>query len=137
MKNYITNQKNEKNDYLFNIFKAIFKKEDDKYFKSIEKLKRLLALEYSTLDETKEINPIFVINLFLNCNKNISDFFSVKKKIIRTCKNCKNEIHSNENENSITFDMIKIGKEIFNLSLDGFGKFNKNKNKEIDLYCDK
>ena len=137
LKNYITKQKNEKNDYLFNIFKAIFKKEDDKYFKSIEKLKRLLALEYSTLDETKEINPIFVINLFLNCNKNISDFFSVKKKIIRTCKNCKNEIHSNENENSITFDMIKIDKEIFNLSLDGFGKFNKNKNKEIDLYCNK
>ena len=30
-----------------------------------------------------------------------------------------------------------MGKKIFNLSLDGFGKYNQNQNKEIEFYCNK
>lgn len=130
------NQQKDDNN-LFNICKAIFNKDDNSYSISIEKLKRLLALEYSSLGDNPEINPIFVINLFLKCEKNISDLFSVKKKIIRTCNTCKNEIYSIENESSINFDMPKIGNEVFNLSLNGFGNYNKFKSKEIDFYCDK
>ena len=133
------------NDYLLiNILKSIFDESSDEYFPAIEKLRRLIALEYPAFDNIKEINPIFVINLILKCNENfefvennlkknitISDLFSVQN-VARTCKNCQHEITSN---NTIIFDMCKINKEIFNLSLNGF-KNDKN-TKCIELFCDK
>ena len=137
LKESFTQQSDEKNEYLFNICKALFNKQEDKYSSSMEKLKGLLALEYSTLDDSQEINPIFVINLFLKCKKDISDLFSVKKKIIKTCQTCGAEIVSDKIETSIIFDITKMRNKIFNLSIDGFGKYNQNQNKEIEFYCDK
>ena len=54
LKESFTQQSDEKNEYLFNICKALFNKQEDKYSSSMEKLKGLLALEYSTLGDNHE-----------------------------------------------------------------------------------
>ena len=124
LKKYLDQQTPKDKDYLLiNIIKEIFD-ESEKYYPAIEKLRRLIALEYSAFDDIKEINPIFIINFILKC-----------EKVTRTCSNCKTEIHSDEKENTITFDMCKINKGIFNLSLEGFK--NNNNSKVIKIYCDK
>ena len=144
LKKYLDQQTPKDKDYLLiNIIKEIFD-ESEKYYPAIEKLRRLIALEYSAFDDIKEINPIFIINFILKCEEilkisenkiTISNLFSVQKKVTRTCSTCKTEIHSDEKENTITFDMCKINKGIFNLSLEGFK--NNNNSKVIKIYCDK
>ena len=135
------------NDYLlFNIIKKILDANPEEYSRAIEKLRRLIAVEYPAFDNIREINPIFVINLILKCKeiikiklpnntepfKAISYFFSIQKNETRTCKNCQSKISSN---NTIIFDLCKINKEIFNLSLNGFR--NDKNIKSIELFCDK
>ena len=147
LKKYLDKQTLKDNDYLLiNIIKEIF--DDGKvetYYPAIEKLRRLIALEYSAFDDIKEINPIIIINFILKCEEileknsgkeiTISKLFSVQKKVTRICSKCKTKIQSDEKENTITFDMCKINKNIFNLSLEGFK--NNNNSKEIKKYCDK
>ena len=146
LKKYLDQQTPKDKDYLLiNIIKEIF--DDGKvetYYPAIEKLRRLIALEYSAFDDIKEINPIFIINFILKCEEiikifenkiTISNLFSVQKKVTRTCSNCKTEIQSDEKENTITFDMCKINKGTFNLSLEGFK--NNNNSKVIKIYCNK
>ena len=133
--------------YMLDLFKHITE-EKDEYFPSIEEFKRFITFEYPLFEINKEYNPYNVINFVLKKlepftikvdknidikeNINFSDFFSIIKKVEKTCTICKNKEISYETENVVVFDLTGDNKESFDLIKDGF---NKNYTRNSKNYC--
>ena len=147
IKDKLSKQINSTDLYMLNLFKHIIE-EKDEYFPSIEEFKRFITFEYPLFEINKEYNPYDIINFVLkklepftiqedkNIDKkekiNISDFFSIIKKVEKTCTICKKEETSYETDNVVVFDLTGDNENSFDLIKDGF---NKKHSRNSNNYC--
>ena len=147
IKDKLSKQINSTDLYMLNLFKHIIE-EKYEYFPSIEEFKRFITFEYPLFEINKEYNPYDIINFVLkklepftiqedkNINKkeeiNISDFFSIIKKVEKTCSICKKKEISYETDNVVVFDLKGDNENSFDLIKDGI---NKNYTRNSKYYC--
>jgi len=121
----------------------------EKYYLSIEELRRWIALEYPSFDTNNELNPNIIIDFLFKAmkdekildgdnEKNILDYFSLVKKIVKKCKGCDEEKASFESDNIVTF-YFKKDPKTFDLINDGFGftKTTMIDHTDEKIFCEK
>jgi hypothetical protein len=107
--------------YMLDLFKHITE-EKDEYFPSIEEFKRFITFEYPLFEINKEYNPYYVIDFIFKTTEkfkikedpnlenitevNISDYFSITKKVKKICSSPdgKKEVESIEKSNIAILD---------------------------------
>jgi hypothetical protein len=119
----------------------------EKYYLSIEELRRWIALEYPSFDTNNELNPNIIIDFLFKAmkdekildgdnEKNILDYFSLVKKIVKKCKGCDEEKASFESDNIVTFYFKKVPKT-FDLINHGFSKTTMIDHTDEKIFCEK
>ena len=133
------------NDYKKDLYNEIIKHDTKTYDNSIEKVKRLIALEYPSFDHIKEIDPISALKIILKRDKTltenkdkktiISDSFSFKKKYVKKCNSCKDyKLDYQITENILIIDLPQNDGE-YNLN-EAFKSSSILKDKN-EFFCDK
>ena len=137
--------------YMVNLFKNIIVEQNQK-FTSIEEFKRFITFEYPLFEINKEYNPYYVIDFILKTTEkfkikedplkleeitevNISDYFSITKKVKKICSSpdCKKEVESIEKSNIAIFDLTENNKVNLKSIKDGL---NKTYTRNSNYYCD-
>ena len=133
------------NDYKKDLYNEIIKHDTKTYDNSIEKVKRLIELEYPSFDHIKEIDPISALKIILKRDKTltenkdkktiISDSFSFKKKYVKKCNSCKDyKLDYQITENVLIIDLPQNdGEYILNEAFKS-SSILKDKN---EFFCDK